>query len=262
MTQASPVRPTAPEPSAAKRRTDSMALHEKKNAPLQIADRDEAREMPVTREELAMVSHPRGQIAEQFRTLRNSIAALNPEGASRTIVLTSALRREGKTVATLNLGIALAEMPSAQVIVVDANMHNPALEEFLGLPRRQGLADLLDGRLDLDQAIRQTSIRGLAILGAGTLPRNPSELLASERMQTVLNALKQHYRYVLIDTPEAMTTSDASLLGAIADGIVLVVRLGSTPKSYVERTFGLLESLGGNVLGTCLTGANLIDTAR
>lgn len=247
-------------PAATGRQT-LMAFQQKKNAPLQIANREEARELPITREELALIAHPRGQIAEQFRTLRNSVTALNPEGASRTIVMASALRGEGKTVAVLNLGIALAEMPSAEVVVVDANMHHPGLEDFLGLPRRQGLADLLDGRLDLDQAIRQTSIKRLSILGAGTLPRNPSELLASERMQTVLNALKQHYRYVLIDTPEAMTTSDASLLGAVADGIVLVVRLGSTPKSYVERTFGLLESLGGNVLGTCLTGANMVDTA-
>ena len=240
-----------------------MALHDKKTAaPLQIAERDEAREVPITREELVLVSDPRGQISEQFRTLRNSLIALNPEGASRTIVVTSSLRGEGKTVATLNLGLALAELPGAEVVVVDANLHDPGLEEYLEMPRRQGLADLLDGRLDLDQAIRATSVDGLSILGAGTLPRNPSELLASERMQTVLNALKQHYRYVLIDTPEAMATSDASLLGGVADGIILVVRLATTPKSYVERTFGLLESLGGNVLGTCLTGANTIDTAR
>jgi len=209
-----------------------------------------------------MIADPRGQIAEQFRTLRNSVTALNPEGASRTIVVTSSVRGEGKTIATLNLAVGLAEMPGSEVMVLDADMHHPSLESYLDLPRRQGLADLLAGRLDLDQAVRQTSISRLSIIGAGTLPRNPSELLASDRMQVVLNAVKQRYRYVLIDTPEAMTISDASLLGAIADGIILVVRLGSTPRSYVERTFGLLESLGGNVLGTCLTGAHLVTAGK
>lgn len=221
--------------------------------PLQVADREEARKKPISREELVMATDPRGPLAEQFRTLRNSVTALNPEGASRTVVMTSARRGEGKTVATLNLGIAMAEMPGSQILVVDANLHSPSTEDYLEIPRRQGLADLLAGRIDLDQATRPTSIEGLSILGAGTQPRNPSELLASERMHTVLSMLKQRYRYVLIDTPEAMAISDASLLGAVADGIILVVRLGTTPRHYVEQTHQLLESLGGNVLGTCLT---------
>jgi len=229
---------------------------------LQVAEPDEGRRIPITREEIAIVHAPRSQIAEQFRTLRNSIVTLNPEGAPRTVVVTSALRGEGKTVATLNLALALAEMPGVQVLVIDANLHHPALEDYLGLPRRQGLSELLSGRLPLDQAIRSTYAQGVAILGAGAPPKNPSELLSSDRMRTLLRSLKQRYSYVLIDTPEASTISDASLLGAITDGILLVVRLGSTPRQYVEQTSAMLEALGGNVLGTCLTGASMLDTAR
>lgn len=92
-------------------------------------------------------------------------------------------------------------------------------------------------------------------MGAGNLPDNPSQLLGSERMRTVLGSLKRRFTYVLIDTPEALRISDASLLGGIADGIVLVVRLGITPRHQVEQTHNTLEALGGNVLGTCLTGA-------
>jgi capsular exopolysaccharide synthesis family protein len=241
-----------------------MALFSKPQpiGPLQVADPDEGRQVTIRREEIVVASQPRGQIAEQFRNLRNSIVSLNPEGAPRTVVVTSALRGEGKTVATLNLALALAEMPGTQVLLVDANMHDPGCEEYLGLPRRQGLSELLSGRLSLDQAVRPTSVSGLSVLGAGALPKNPSELLASERTKTLLHTLKRRYSYVLLDTPEATTTSDASLLGAIADGILLVVRLGETPKQYVEQTYNMLESLGGNVLGTCLTGADLTDTAR
>lgn len=230
--------------------------------PLQVADPEEGKKLSILREEIVLISEPRGQIAEQFRTLRNSIVALNPEGAPRTIVMTSALRGEGKSVATANLGLALAEMPGTQVLLIDANMHSPSLEDYLGLPRRQGLSELMSGRLSLDHAIRATSAAGVSVLGAGALPKNPSELLASERMKTLLHTLKRRYSYVVLDTPEATTTSDASLLGAVADGIILVVRLVTTPRQYVEQTYNMLESLGGNVLGTCLTGARMADTAR
>ncbi len=229
--------------------------------PLQPADPDEARGIPITSEELAMIAHPRSQIAEQFRVLRNSIVTLNPEGAPRTIVVTSALRGEGKTVATLNLALAMSEQARTQVLVVDADLHSPSVERYLGLPRRQGMSELLRGECSLDRAIRVTSVPGLSVVGAGALPKNPSVLLASERMKNLIGSFKQRSSYILLDTPEAMTISDASLLGALADGILLVVRLGSTPRHYVEQTHNLLEAMGGNVLGTCLTGANEVDTA-
>ncbi|MCY3003002.1 MAG: hypothetical protein NTV21_14465 [Planctomycetota bacterium] len=89
-------------------------------APLPIGNPDESRKVPVTREELVIASAPGSQHAEQFRALRNSLVALNPDGASRTVVLTSALRGEGKSVATLNLALALAELPSVRVLAIDA----------------------------------------------------------------------------------------------------------------------------------------------
>ena len=224
-------------------------------APLQVADPDEGRKTPITHEEVVMVVAPRGPQSEQYRTLRNSIVALNPEGAPRTVVLTSALRGEGKTVSTVNLVVALAEMPNTRVLIVDANLHDPGVERVIGLQRRQGLSELLSGRLSLDQAVRALSIPGVSVLGAGAPPKNPSELLASDRMKIVLAQLKQRFNYVLIDTPEALAISDASLLGAITDGIVLVVRLSSTPRHYVEQVHTMLENLGGNVLGSCVTGA-------
>lgn len=222
---------------------------------------EEALRIPITGEELCVVTSPRSQQAEQFRVLRNSIQALNPDGASHTLVMTSALRGEGKTVATINLAAAMTELPGIKVLVVDADLHQPSIERRLGLPRRKGLSDLLSGGISLDSAVRSTSIPGVSILGAGTLPDNPSQVLGSDRMRTVLDRLRQNYSYVLIDTPAAAGVSDASLLGAMADGILMVIRLGSTPRQFVQQTINMLESLGGNVLGTCLTGAEEPDTS-
>jgi len=228
---------------------------------LKPAEPDEAKNIPMVHEELCMLHAPRSQIAEQFRSLRNSIVALNPEGAPRTIVMTSALRGEGKSVAAINLALSMSEVPGTRVLLVDADLHHPSLEHYLGLPRRQGLTELLRGQCSLDRAIRATSAPGVSILGAGQLPENPSQILGSERMRTVLASFKQRFSYILIDTPEAMTISDASLMGSMADGIILVVRLFSTPRHYVEQTHNMLETMGGNVLGMCLTAANVTDTA-
>lgn len=230
--------------------------------PLQAADPEEARRIPVKNEEIALVSAPRGPIAEQFRALRNSITALNVEGAPRSIVLASALRGEGKTIATVNLAVAMAEVPGTRVLIVDADLHVPSIEVVLGLPRRQGLTELLRGSCPIDRAVRATSVPNVALLGPGELPANPSEVLGSDRMRTLLAQLKQRFSYILIDTPEALSISDAALLGAMADGIVLVVRMGSTPRQYVEQTHNMLETMGGNVLGTCLTAAPLDQGVR
>src|SRR5687767_13576374 len=94
--------------------------------PLQVAAPDEGKTLTITREEIALATDPRGQIAEQFRSLRNSIVALNPEAAPRSVVVTSSLRGEGKSVAAVNLALALAEMPGIQVLLIDANMHSPS----------------------------------------------------------------------------------------------------------------------------------------
>ena len=199
---------------------------------------------------------PYSGLSEQFRRLRNSIQALNPDGAARTVLMTSAIDGEGKSVATLNLGIAMAELPHLRVLVIDGNFRNPSIERLIGLPRRLGFSDLLSGRLTMDQAIRATSVERFDIMGAGRRPDNPAEILNLDRVRAVLNALKRRYDYVLIDAPAVLAVNHPTVMGTTVDGIVLVVRLGKTPKQLVEEAYGMLESIGGNVLGTCITGVD------
>lgn len=234
-----------------------MALFRKQGPaePLVPAPPGEARSIPSTREELAVLDDPAGMVAEQFRRLRNSILVLNPDRASRTILMTSSVRGEGKSVGTLNLGATLAELQHTRAIVIDADVRDPSIERYLGLPRRQGLTELLTGVIPLQAAIRQTSIDGLDVIGAGEKPPNPMEVLNLDRIKSVLHTLKRDYDYVLLDSPPALQLNDASMLGSIADGIILIVRLGETPRHLVEQAQSVLENLGGNILGVCLTGA-------
>ncbi|MEX1025381.1 MAG: CpsD/CapB family tyrosine-protein kinase [Planctomycetota bacterium] len=229
---------------------------------LEPAPPGEGVDIPIRSEEIVMVRDPYSQVAEQFRRLRNSIQALNSDGASRTVMMTSSIRGEGKTVATLNLAIALAELPQMRVLVLDVDHLSPQVENYLGLPRRQGLTEVLQGRLPLDQSIRNTAIERMDVMGAGSAPLNPADILNVDRIRSVLNALKRRYDYVLIDAPAALSTNSPSVLGSLADGIILVVRLGSTPKPLVEEAYQSLENLGGNILGTCLTDGSLPDSGR
>jgi capsular exopolysaccharide synthesis family protein len=222
---------------------------------LEAAEPDESREVPIDREELVVLRAPASRLAEQYRRMRNSLQALNPDGAARSILMTSAVEGEGKTISTLNLALSLAEVPSLRVVAVDGNLTRPGMEAYLGLPRRKGLAELLEGSLNLSQAIRATSIGGFDVVGAGA-SSTTAPGLDLERLQAILNALKRRYDYVLVDGPAVLSTNHPSLMGSIVDGILLVVRIGSTPKGVVEEAYRLLEGLGGNVLGTCATAVD------
>ena len=225
-----------------------------KTLQLEPAKPDEGRDIPMVREELILVQQPHSHQAEQFRRLRNSIHALNPDGASRSVLMTSALTGEGKTVATLNLALALAELPGIRVLVVDGNVQNPSIEHLLGLPRRQGFYELLQGGINLDQAIRRTSVERLDILATGAAPPLQADFLNVDRIRAVLDAVKRNYDYVLIDAPAVLAANHPSVMGTVADGVILVVRRGKTPRQFVEEAFSMIENLGGNVLGTCLLG--------
>jgi len=229
---------------------------------LQPAVADEGKDLPLQAEVLVVHREPHSHIAEQYRRLRNSIQALNPDGAARSILMTSSLEGEGKTVSAMNLGLALAELPQTSAVVVDADLAHPGVEDLIGFPRRQGLTELLGGKITLDQAIRSTSVDRFDIVGPGAVPSNAAEILNVDRIRAVLNAMKRRYDYVLIDVPPVLTMNHPSVLGSIADGILLVVRLGRTPKPLVEEAFTMLENLGGNVLGTCVTGTSELDLAR
>ncbi|HET6201303.1 MAG TPA: CpsD/CapB family tyrosine-protein kinase [Planctomycetota bacterium] len=200
---------------------------------------------------------PHSVPAEQFRGLRNSLVSLNPERAPRVLAVTSALRGEGKSVAVVNLACAFAELRETRVVLVDADLRDPSVEALLGIAPGPGLCEVLSGRLPLEQAVRPTFLRGLSFLGPGEGAEASAEILASGRLKPVLDALKESSHYILVDTPPALAVTDAGVIGRSADGILLVVRLESTPRARVEQAIAVLDGLGGNVLGIFLTGVPL-----
>jgi capsular exopolysaccharide synthesis family protein len=208
---------------------------------------------------LVLFHDPTSFRAEQFRALRNQLVAMNPDGSAKTLVLTSAIKGEGKTVASINLAMAFAELERHSVLLVDADLRDPSVESFLNLNPRPGLSDVLLDRVRLSDAIRHAGVRDLDVLGAGSRMNAPSELLTSRRVDDLFNLLKADYRYIVIDTPPVLPATDASVLAARADGTLLTVRLEHSPKSMTKEAIRTLEDLGGNVLGVFVTDVRGAD---
>lgn len=202
---------------------------------------------------LVLFHEPAGFRAEQVRSLRNRLVAMNPDGEPKTMVVTSAVRGEGKTVAAINLAMALAELERHQVVLVDADLRRPACEKYLNLNADVGLADVLMGRLPVEKAVRPAGHRNLMLLGAGTRVDNPAEVLGSSRLDELFRRLKEKYQYVVIDTPPVLPSTDAGVLSARADGTLLVVRLEKSSKKQSRDALRVLQDMGGNVLGTFVT---------
>lgn len=203
---------------------------------------------------LVMFHEPAGYRAEQMRALRNRLVAMNPDGEPKSLVLTSAVRGEGKTVSALNLAMAFAELEWNKVVIVDADLRRPCCERYLNLNQGPGFSDVLLGNATIDNALRPAGYRQLSLLGAGSRVSNPSEVLGASRIDGLLQRLKERFQYIVIDTPPVLPSTDAGVLAARADGTVVVVRLEHSIKSQTKEAVQVVGDMGGNVLGTFITG--------
>ena len=202
---------------------------------------------------LVLFHEPAGFRAEQLRGLRNRLVAMNPDGEPKTLVVTSAVRGEGKTVSALNLAMAFAELERQEVVVVDADLRRPSCERYLNLNQKPGLTDVLLGHESIDKVLRPAGYRDLVMVGAGTRVENPAEVFSSSRLDQLLQRLKERFHYVVIDTPPVLSSTDAGVLSAAADGTLLVVRLEHSLKKQSRDAWQVLSDTGGNVLGTFVT---------
>ncbi|KQR62873.1 polysaccharide biosynthesis tyrosine autokinase [Frigoribacterium sp. Leaf172] len=201
---------------------------------------------------LVVAVDPRSPFAESFRALRTSVQFIGLDRTARCLVVTSALPAEGKTTTVANLAVALSETGS-RVIVVDTDLRLPRLAELLGLEGAVGVSDVLLGRADLADAVQPWGRGGLAVLPAGTLPPNPSELLGSNRMADLLGELARHYDHVLLDAPPLLPVTDAAVLSRLADGAIVVAAAGRATRGQLATALETLSSLGATSFGVVAT---------
>lgn len=211
---------------------------------------------------LVLFHEPAGFRAEQVRGLRNRLLAMNPDGEPKTLVVTSAVRGEGKTISAINLAMALAEVERNRVLLVDADLRGPSCERYLNLPTHPGLAEVLAGECSLERALRPVGYRELMLLGAGGRVDNPAECLSVSRLEQLYGRLKERFQYVVIDSPPALSSTDAAVLSARADGTLLIVRLEHSMKQQTKEAMRAIADMGANVLGTFVTEVRGLDPDR
>jgi len=201
---------------------------------------------------LIVQADPRSPRAESFRALRTNLQFVNLESASRCFVMTSSLPGEGKTTTTSNLAIAIAET-GATVVVVDGDLRLPRLAETLGLEGAVGLTDVLIGRADVEDVLQPWGRGGLSVLPAGRIPPNPSELLGSHAMASLVTSLTTSFDYVLIDAPPLLPVTDAAILSKLTGGAIVVAAAGRTNKNELQSALLTLDRIGSRVLGIVMT---------
>lgn len=197
-------------------------------------------------------SHEQGRAAtESFREIRTNLKYMGVDDPPRVIVVTSSLPGDGKSTTTANLAIAIAAS-GQRVVVVDGDLRRPTIASTFNVLEDVGLTDVLIGQAELDAAIQPWGPSGLLhVLGAGSIPPNPSELLASRAMQILLTELSAH-AMVLIDAPPLLPVTDAAELAAQVDGAIVVASYGSTTTDVLGKAFQNLEQVHARVLGVIL----------
>jgi capsular exopolysaccharide synthesis family protein len=199
------------------------------------------------------------EFGEAFRSLRTSLVFTSGSEHTRVIAVTSSQPLEGKTTTAANLALALA-LGGSRVLLIDADMRRPGLHKTLGMENGTGLSHLLTGQARVREAIQRTSEPNLVVITAGRTPPNPSELLASERMNTFLQNLQTGpFDWVVIDTPPVLAVTDAVILAPRVSGVVFVIGSEMTRRAHAERA---IETLRGSRPRSLTAVLNRVDFNR
>lgn len=197
---------------------------------------------------LTMIEQPQSGDAEDFRQLRSNLEFVAVDVATPCIVVTSSIQGEGKSTVAANLAIALTE-GDQRVLLIDADLRRPRIAHYTGLVGSVGLSTILAGKVSFDDAIQHWGDKGLSVLTAGRIPPNPSELLSSRAMSTVIEQAREEFDVIIIDTPPLYAVADAATLAPLADGTLLVVDRTQVRRNQLTAAAEGVRRSGGSVVG-------------
>lgn len=221
-----------------------------------IAIDSEGKQDGKIRAELVTLNSPKSLASEAYRGIRTSVLFSSAESAPQVILVSSSGPQEGKTITATNLAIAMAQSGS-KVIILDCDLRRPKIHEAFGIPRDQGITNLLVENNDIKDAISHTEIRKLDVIPCGPIPPNPSELLGSKRMLSFLKILRKNYARIIIDSAPITVFTDAVILSKHVDGVVLVVRANDTVREIAKAGVSHLQNVGAHILGAILNGVDM-----
>jgi capsular exopolysaccharide synthesis family protein len=207
---------------------------------------------------LAMVKDVRSPVAESYRHLRTSLLLSSAGMQPKTILVTSSQPSEGKTTTAINTAFMLAQT-GADVLIIDCDLRRPRLHAHFNLANTRGVTNWLSGETKNLEEIIQTYDQqpNLKLLTSGPIPPNPAELLGSEEMRKLLARLAEQFTHIIVDSPPAISFTDASILSTFVDGVILVVHGGRSSRAVVRRAKQKLQDVGAHIYGVVLNNVKV-----
>jgi capsular exopolysaccharide synthesis family protein len=193
-------------------------------------------------------------MAEAYRHLRTSLLFSSAGKPPQTILVTSSQPAEGKTTTAINTAITLAQA-DADVVVIDCDLRRPRVHSYFGMENAHGLTNYLSGERDYQAMLKTYSeLPRLKVITSGPIPPNPAELLTSEEMRNLLDSLRSRYKHIIIDSPPAISFTDAAILSTLVDGVILVAMANKSSLHLMRRFKQRLATIGARIYGVVLNG--------
>ncbi len=214
-------------------------VDQKKEEPAIVVDPDNQ----VLDNKIVSFFAPSSMVTEQFRRLRTHIINPNQQNSPKTIMITSTLSGEGKSLIAINLAIIIAVEMQSHALLVDCDLRNPSISRLFGLKDTKGLSNYLLGESEIPDLLIKTSVDKLSIIAGGPIQENPVELIGSEKMKNLIQELKTRYkdRYIILDCSPLLATTEPTVLTEMADGILMVIKSGKTPRESIQQALKLLN---------------------
>ncbi|BBK76277.1 MULTISPECIES: CpsD/CapB family tyrosine-protein kinase [Clostridium] len=206
---------------------------------------------------LIVESRPKSAEAEAYKTLRTNVQYSSISKKIKTLLVTSADSKDGKSTVCSNLGVTFSQNGQS-VIILDCDFRKPSIHKFFNISNSAGITDILLGEEKLEETIQHYN-SNTDILTAGNIPPNPSEILGSQSMINLLSFLSERYDIVIIDSPPVGVVTDAQIISASVDGTLVVIRAEETKAKRVTEAVNLLKKVDANIIGMVLNEAQTIN---
>lgn len=205
------------------------------------------------------ITQPDSPIAEEYRKLKSMVIRDTKTNFLNTVMLSSTIEGEGKTLTAINLAVSMAQELDHTVLLIDADLRRPLIHEYFGIKHKFGLSDYLARDIDITEILIKTGIGNLVIIPGGSRYQNPVELLSSGKMRLLLEELKHRYmdRYIIIDTPPLLPFAESITIASYVDGLIFVIREGYAQLKAIKEALNLIKNT--NILGVVFNNVSNVN---